>query len=94
MPEQVLAQPLHWQTDRYNHLAFVLLYRSLLAVTVIGFAGAPTLHVNVVPAPDAVNSELPQLSITETEGADGTDFGAAVALADGPVQPFSVCVTV
>jgi hypothetical protein len=50
--------------------------------------------VNVVPAPDAVNSELPQLSITETEGADGTDFGAAVALADGPVQPFSVCVTV
>jgi hypothetical protein len=39
-------------------------------VTVIGFAGAPMLHVNVAPpSPDAVNNELPQLFCTETPGA-------------------------
>ena len=61
----------------------------------MGFAGAPMLHVNVAPAsPVAVNSELPQLLVTETDGANGTVFGAAVAVADGLVQPFTVCVTV
>ena len=54
------------------------------------------LHVNVAPAsPVAVNSELPQLSVTDTDGAPGMVFGAAVAMADWPdMQPFTVCVTV
>ena len=49
-------------------------------MTVIGFAGAPTLHVNVAPeVPDAVNKELPQLLVTETDGADGIAFTVSVA---------------
>ena len=65
-------------------------------MTVIGFAGAPMLHVNVAPAsPVAVNCELPQLFCTETPGAPGFAFGTAVAIADEPeVQPFTVCITV
>jgi hypothetical protein len=59
------------------------------------FPGSPLLHKNVAPeAPVAVNTELPQLLTTETPGAAGIVFGAAVALADGLVQPFTVCVTV
>ena len=54
------------------------------------------LHVNFAPAsPVAVNNELPQLFCTETAGAPGIVFGAAVAIADEPeVQPFTVCVAV
>ena len=65
-------------------------------MTVIGFAGAPMLHVNVAPpSPDAVNNELPQLFCTETPGAAGMVFGVAVVMADdADVQPFTVCVTV
>ena len=56
----------------------------------------PLLHVNVAPAsPDAVNNELPQLFCTDTEGAPGMVFGAAVAMIDGAdVQPFTLCVAV
>ena len=61
-------------------------------MTLIGFAGAPMLHVNVaLGSPDAVNIELPQLFCTETEGAEGMVFGAAIATSDDDdVQPFSV----
>ncbi len=54
------------------------------------------LHVNVAPgSPDAVNSEVPQLLVTDTEGSIGTAFGAAVAMIDGAdVQPFTLCVAV
>jgi len=65
-------------------------------VTVIGFAGAPMLHVNVAPgSPVAVNNELPQLFCTEEPGAPGMIFGAAVAITDdADVHPFNLCVTV
>jgi hypothetical protein len=43
---------------------------------------------------EAVNSELPQLFITVTAGADGIVFGAAVPLPGELVQPLTVCVTV
>ena len=42
----------------------------------------------------AVNTELPQLLLTETPGAPGIAFGAAVSLANELVQPFTVCETV
>ena len=55
---------------------------------------APVLHRNVAPgAPVAVNTELPQLLATATLGADGTTFGAAVALANGLIQLTAVCLT-
>ena len=55
---------------------------------------APLLH-NKEPVNDvAVNVELPQLSTTDTTGADGSAFGAATPLRDGLVHPFTVCVTV
>ena len=68
----------------------------LFAVTVIASVVSVVLHKNVAPnSPVAVNNEEPQLLTTETPGSAGMDFGAAVALADdGPVQPFTVCVTV
>jgi len=41
---------------------------------------APVLHENVAPgAPVAVNSELPQLSATEIEGADGMELTVNIA---------------
>ena len=55
---------------------------------------APLLH-NKEPVNDvAVNVELPQLSTTDTTGADGISFGAATPLPEELVQPFTVCVTV
>ena len=55
---------------------------------------APLLH-NKEPVNDvAVNVELPQLSTTDTMGADGISFGAATPLPEGLVQPFTVCLTV
>ena len=67
----------------------------LFDVTVIDCVVCPVLHEYAAPAdPVAVNSEFPQLSVTDTPGADGIDFGTAVALAEGLVQPFAVCVTV
>jgi len=54
---------------------------------------APLLHNNEPVKDVAVNIELPQLSTTDTVGADGIDFGAATPLPEGLVQPFNVCVT-
>ena len=63
-------------------------------VTVTDEVVAPLLH-NKEPVKDvAVNVELPQLSTTDTMGADGISCGAATPLPEGLVQPFSVCVTV
>ena len=57
-------------------------------------AVAPLLH-NKEPVNDvAVNVELPQLSTTDTVGADGIACGAATPLPEGLVQPFTVCMTV
>jgi len=54
---------------------------------------ASVLH-NKEPVNDvAVNVELPQLSTTDTTGADGIAFGVATPLPEGLVQPFTVCVT-
>ena len=54
---------------------------------------APLLH-NKEPVKDVtVNVELPQLSTTDTMGADGISCGAATLLPEGQVQPFTVCVT-
>ena len=50
------------------------------AATVIEFPVPPLLHENVAPpAPDAVNTELPQLLVTETVGADGIALTVSVA---------------
>ena len=55
---------------------------------------APLLH-NKEPVKDvAVNVELPQLSTTDTVGADGIALGAATPLLEGLVHPFTVWVTV
>lgn len=54
---------------------------------------APVLHNNVPVKPPAVNTELPQLSTTVTDGAGGSAFGAAVPLPATLVHPFTVCVT-
>jgi len=63
-------------------------------VTVMDEVVAPLLH-NKEPVNDAaVNVELPQLSTTDTVGADGIACGAATPLPEGLVQPFTVCVTV
>ena len=64
-------------------------------VTVIDEVVAPLLH-NKEPVNDvAVNIELPQLSTTDTTGADIFEFnGAAAPLPDELVHPFTVCVTV
>ena len=63
-------------------------------VTVMDEVVAPLLH-NKEPVKDvAVNMELPQLSTTDTTGADGITFGAATPEPEGLVQPFTDCVTV
>ena len=56
----------------------------------------PLLHANVALAsPVALNNELPQLFCTETDGAPGMVFGAAVAMSDEPdVHPFTLRVAV
>ena len=55
---------------------------------------SPVLHNKEPANPEAVNKELPQLSITVTAGADGISFGAAMPLPGALVHPFTVCVTV
>ena len=61
-------------------------------VTVTEEVVAPMLHDN---APVAVvdNTELPQLLLTVTGGAEGTATGAAVTVPEGLLQPFTVCMT-
>ena len=48
------------------------------------------LHNKVPVKPVAVNTELPQLSITVTPGVTGVAFGAAVALVNELVHPSTV----
>lgn len=64
-------------------------------VTVIDAVLAPVLHNNDPVKLEAVNTELPQLLTTPTDG-DGTEEfkGAAMPLPGELVQPFTVCVTV
>ena len=63
-------------------------------VTVIDEVVAPLLHNKEPVNEPAVNVELPQLSTTDTVGADGISFGAATPLREGLVHPFTVWVTV
>ena len=64
-------------------------------VTVMEAVVAPLLHNKVPVKPEAVNTEFPQLLVTDTAGTGTTDvFGAAVALPGALVQPFTVWVTV
>jgi hypothetical protein len=63
-------------------------------VTSIDEVVEPLLHNNEPVNPEAVNTELSQLSTTATDGADGVAFGAAVPLPAGLVNTFTVCVTV
>ena len=55
---------------------------------------APLFHNNVPVKPEAVSTELPQLSTTVTAGATGIAFGAAIPLASTLVHPPIVCVAV
>ena len=58
--------------------------------TVIDEVVASLLH-NKEPVNDvAVSIELPQLSTTDTTGADGISLGAATPLPEVLVQPFTV----
>ena len=63
-------------------------------VTVIEEVVSLVLHNKEPVKPDAVNTELPQLSVTATVGADGIAFGAAMPLPGELLQPLTVCVTV
>ena len=63
-------------------------------VTVIDSVVSPVLHNNDPVKPDAVNTELPQLSTTVTAGATGVVLGAATPLPSALVHPFIVCVMV
>lgn len=55
---------------------------------------SPVLQDNDPVTPVAVNTELPQLLLTDIPGTAGVGFGDAVALAAGLEHPFIVCVTV
>jgi energy-converting hydrogenase Eha subunit G len=58
--------------------------------TVIEVDVAPLLHNNEPVKSEAVNTELPQLSVTVIVGVATTEFtGAAVALPGVLVQPFT-----
>ena len=63
-------------------------------VTVIVEVVAPSLHNKEPVNEPAVSVVLPQLSTTDTVGADGISFGAATPLPEGLVHPFTVWVTV
>ena len=67
----------------------VTVYTSAI-VTVIGFVVAPLLHSNVPLTPVAVNTELPQLFVTLTEGVAGIVLGAVIPLPAVLVHPFTV----
>ena len=54
---------------------------------------SPVLHNSGPATLVAVNSELSQLLLTDIPGDGGIDFGAAVPIAAGLVQPFTICVT-
>ena len=58
--------------------------------TVMDVPVAPLLHNNEPVKDPAVNTELPQLLTTDTLGADGVCFGAAIPLPEVLVHPFTV----
>ena len=62
-------------------------------MTVIDGVVALLLHNKDPVKFEAVMSELPQLFVTDTAGADGTTFGAEVTLPFGLTHPFTVCAT-
>ena len=62
------------------------------AVTVIDEVVAPVLQLNE-PIAAVDNTELPQLLLTLTRGADGIAIGDAAAVPAGLVQPLTVVVT-
>ena len=78
-----------------------LVQPSIVAVTVYVAASftvmdepvSPLLHCNE-PVALVDNTELPQLFVTDTTGADGVDFGTDVPLPDSLVHPSTVAVTV
>ena len=47
------------------------------------------LHNNEPVNPEAVNTELPQLSLTVTVGVAGTGFGATTPFPSELIQPFT-----
>lgn len=55
---------------------------------------SPVLHKIEPVMPVAVNSELPQLLLTDIPGANGIGLGAAVPFATGLEQPSTVWATV
>ncbi len=57
----------------------------------IEFVDCPVLHNKVPVKPVAVNTELPQLSITVTPGVTGMAIGAAVAMANELLHPSTTC---
>jgi hypothetical protein len=59
-------------------------------VTVTGFVVAPLLHNKVPLTPVAVNTELPQLFATLTEGVAGIALGTAAPLPALLVQPLTI----
>jgi hypothetical protein len=58
------------------------------------FVVCPVLHNKDPVKPVAVNTELPQLLLTDTTGAAGIAIGAAVSLANELAHPLTVCETV
>ena len=64
------------------------------SVTVTDAVVAPLLHNNDPVKFAAVNTELPQLLTTDTDGADGITFGADIPLPAALVHPFIVCAAV
>ena len=60
-------------------------------VTVMELIVCPVLHNKDPVKPVAVNTELPQLSITVTPGVTGMAIGAAVALANELLHPSTTC---
>jgi hypothetical protein len=61
-------------------------------VTVILDVVAPVLQ-DKDPVAVVDNTELPQLLVTLTVGADGIILGAATPIPGALVHPFTVCVT-
>jgi hypothetical protein len=57
-------------------------------VTVIDEVVAPVDHTKLVPV--ALKTELPQLLVTDTIGADGTDNGTAIPDPAELTQPLTV----
>jgi hypothetical protein len=75
------------------HPATVCVTVNVPAGTVIDAVVDPVDHINV-PAPDAVNTEFPQLFTTETEGAEGIALTVIALVLAADVPHVFVAVTV